>query len=174
MPRAKEFTTEAEIPGIFKLGVLWVPDDDEVQAAWELYVELITRVAVAELGHDQGSLREALTSIHSLFGVTRDLLRKYGPVVAKPKGKGELSFGLISVRMLNNVLRPFLAQWHPALKDWEARRPEGRSSIDHERAWQHASALRDALEGRRLVLNRVAGLLANVAQVPLIHEPKDT
>jgi hypothetical protein len=36
--------------------------------------------------------------------------------VATPKG-GDLSFGLIAMTVLNKVLRPLLAQWHPELAD---------------------------------------------------------
>lgn len=38
----------------------WEPDEAERRAAWELCVELITRVAVVKLGTAEGLLREAL------------------------------------------------------------------------------------------------------------------
>ena len=47
----------------------WEPDQVERDAAWELYVELVTRIAVAQLGPGGGVLREALTSLHQFFGV---------------------------------------------------------------------------------------------------------
>lgn len=38
-------------------------------------MELVTRIAVVPLGSGEGILREALTSLHQLFGVTREILR---------------------------------------------------------------------------------------------------
>src|SRR5512135_26700 len=83
----------------------WEADESEQQAAWELYVELVTRAATVELKPGEGLLREALSSLHQVFGETREILRKYGPGVAKPKGQGKLSLGLIAVTVLNSALR---------------------------------------------------------------------
>jgi hypothetical protein len=106
------------LPWIGAIGGEWEPDDSEVKAAWELYVELATRISIVELQPEQGLLREALGSLYSLFGTTREILRKYGPTVGKPKGEGGLSFGLLSVAVLNTVLHPVLAKWHPVLEDY--------------------------------------------------------
>lgn len=158
----------------FGLGGLqgtWEPDEGEQQAAWEMYVELITRVAVVELGPDEGLLREVLSSLHSLFGTTRSILREHGPVVAQAKGGGEYSFGLLAVIILNKVLRPLLAKWHPRLLDYESTCPPPRSQTDHERAWTSREELRAALEEVRGTLTQYAELLALVAGVPLLQAP---
>ena len=128
--------------GPAKLSGKWVPDQAERDAAWELYVELVTRVAVVPLGPRQGVLREALSSLYALFGVTREILRKYGPAVARPPKEGQYRFGHLAVWMLNAALRPVLASWHPELSRWEASRPEGMSVVEHEAAWQWAPQLR--------------------------------
>jgi hypothetical protein len=60
-----------------------------------MYVELITRISVVELKPGEGLLREALSSLYTLFDTTRMILRKYGPSVAQPKGKDKLSFGYL-------------------------------------------------------------------------------
>jgi hypothetical protein len=158
----------------FGLGGLqgtWEPDEGEKQAAWEMYVELITRVAVVELGPEEGLLREALSSLYGLFGTTRSILRVHGPVVAQAKGDGEYSFGLLAVIILNNVLRPLLAEWHPRLLDYESIRPPAGSQTDHERAWISRGELRDALEDVSRTLTQYAELLATVAGVPLLQTP---
>jgi hypothetical protein len=51
----------------------------------------VTRIAVVSLGPDEGLLREALASLHSLFAITRDILRRYGPNIAEPKPDGQYS-----------------------------------------------------------------------------------
>ncbi len=111
--------------GVVQLSGTWEPNDTERLAAWELYVELLTRISVAPLAQDHGLLREALTSLYSLFGTTRQILRTHGPDIAEPKRDGEYSFGFLAVVMLNFSLRPLLAQWHPELEDWESQRRNG-------------------------------------------------
>jgi hypothetical protein len=49
--------------GVGGLRGVWQPDQEEQKAAWEMYVELITRIAVVELGPSEGLLREALSSL---------------------------------------------------------------------------------------------------------------
>jgi hypothetical protein len=144
----------------------WEPNDDERKAAWELYVELVTRISVVPLGRDEGLLREALSSLYSLFATTRDILRRYGPDVAEPKPHSQYSFGVLAVAMLNYGLRPVLARWHPALEDWETSRPPERSRGEHERAWEYASELRAALNATRDVLTQYARLMADACGVP--------
>lgn len=68
--------------------------------------------------------------------------------------------------MLNGVLRPVVAKWHPLLLDHEARRPEGVSMVDHERLWERDRELREELAAARTALAEYANLLAKVADVP--------
>lgn len=161
----RKFSVSAKLP-FLEIGGEWEPDDAERKAAWEMYVELVTRISVVELGPDQGILREALNSLYSLFGTTRDILRKYGPSIAKPSEQGSPSFGYIAVAVLNQVLRPVLATWHPRLQAYESTRQESQSIVEHERAWQHADELRAALEATRVELLAYASLLGEVTGAP--------
>ena len=155
-----------QLPYFGGIAGTWEPDENERDAAWEMYVELVTRISVADLQPTEGLLREALSSLYSLFETTRGILRKYGPGVAKPKGHGDLSFGQVAVAVLNGVLRPILAKWHPLLLDREAQRPEGISLLDHERLWERDGELREELAEARKALADYANLLAKVADVP--------
>jgi hypothetical protein len=166
MPKFTGFKVSLKLPYIGSIEGTWEPDESERKAAWEMYVELITRIAVAKLGPDEGLLREALSSMYSLFATTRNILREYGPGIAQPKGDDQLSFGYLAVAVLNTVLRPLLAKWHPLLKDYEDLRPGNISSLAYERAWEHYAALRKAIDDGRLVLTDYANLLAEVAGVP--------
>jgi hypothetical protein len=142
-----------------------------IAAAWEMYVELVTRIAVVELRPQLGLLSEALSSLYTLFETTREILRKYGPAVAVPKGDGDVSFGRLAVAVLNGVLRPTLAKWHPLLLDWEAQRAAGVSAFEHERSWEAAGHLRRELEAVRDALTDYANLLAEVAGVQPLSWP---
>jgi len=150
----------------FKITGTWEPNDAERLAAWELYVELITRVAVVPLNAGEGLLREALTSLYSLFASTRDILRRRGPSIAEPKPDGQYNFGYLSVAMLNAAIRPVLARWHPLLDDWENIRPPERSRVEHERQWPQADQLRADLDRTRATLASYASLLAAACGIP--------
>jgi hypothetical protein len=149
----------------------WQPDENERKASWEMYVELITRVSVVALRPEEGLLREALSSLYALFDTTRAILREYGPGVAKPKGKGRLSFGNLSVTILNAVLRPLLAKWHPLLLDYENTRATTISALEHERNWARNTELRQELAAVRGTLIAYADVLAEVAGVPSLIAP---
>ncbi|GAB3479549.1 hypothetical protein [Nocardiopsis coralliicola] len=169
MPKPSQVSVKLSIPMFGEISGVWEPDDAERRAAWELYVELITRVTVVDLRPDEGLMREALGSVYTLFGSTREILRRYGPDVALRRPRGKLSFGAISVAVLNGALRPFLARWHPALTSYEATLPEGGDLVAHERAWEHADELRRELAEVRTALTDLARLLAEVAGVADFH-----
>jgi hypothetical protein len=160
--------------GLGSISGSWGPDDAERKAAWEMYVELVTRVSVEALGPSQGLLREALTSLYSLFDSTRDILRRYGPEVAIPKRGHDLSFGAIAVAVLNRALRPLLARWHPEITHYESTRGAQVSPLEHERNWNKSQDLRAALEEVRKTLVAYADLLGEVAGVPSLiqREPE--
>jgi len=139
----------------------WEADPTERRAAWSLYVELVTRVAVQPLETDQGLLREALTSLYSLFGTTREILKDAGPDV----GASHDSVGGIAIAVLNNGLRPFLAKWHPTLQAWEAQKPTTLSFKEHEKNWPEESTLYSELDNLRQGLEQYAKALATIAGV---------
>ena len=78
--------------------------NDDKKAAWEMYVELLTRITTQYLAPNDGDEKTALTSIYSLFGITRQILRSYGPKAQE--------FAKVAIVVLNQVIRPFTASWH--------------------------------------------------------------
>lgn len=139
----------------------WISDPTERKAAWALYVELVTRVATEALNEDEGLLREALTSLYSLFASTRQILRDAGPAV----GISHDSLGGLAIGVLNIGLRPFLAKWHPLLLNWEAKPHPDKSAKEHEREWSHENELREKLEVLRHELKTYADALATIAGI---------
>jgi hypothetical protein len=149
-----------------EIGGVWEPNDTERRAAWELYVELVTRVAVVPLPDDRGIAREALISLYQLFPIHREVLRKAGPAVAEPKRNGEYNLGYLSVAALNFCVRPFLATWHPQLSAWESTRKDEISPLQHERAWPRHAELRSDLDLLRGQLRTYAQWLSAACDVP--------
>jgi len=95
--------------GSIKLNVLFAeieftPTEDDQTAAWDMYVELITRIATQRLDENTGDEETALNSVYSLFDITRTVL--------KEKGRNAPNFTKIAIIVLNQVIRPFTAKWH--------------------------------------------------------------
>ena len=130
-------------------------------AAWKLYVELNTRITTQPLSTSEGFLREALTSLYAVFGITREILKEAGPAVAQ----GDESLGFYAMEILNQVLRPVLAKWHPALSHWEEQRDPKVSPLEHEKKWAKAGKLRKELEATRKTIVKYCEALATLAGV---------
>lgn len=174
MAKLTSVKVKLQLPLIGGVEGTWEPDESERNAAWEMYVELITRISVVELKPEEGLLREALSSLYTLFDTTRKILRKYGPSVAQPKGKDNLSFGYLAVTILNVVLRPILAKWHPLLLDYESTKDSSVSPLGHEKQWDKHDELRQVLNNVHIVLTEYANLLARVVGVPSLIAKEPT
>ena len=72
-------------------------------AAWELYVELATRITTQPLPDKDGDEKTALDSVAGLFPLTRDVLKRHGPGCAE--------CARLAIPVLNQVVRPFTAKW---------------------------------------------------------------
>ena len=78
--------------------------DADANAAWDLYIELLTRTTIQTLEPEHGDEDTALQSIFSLFSITRSVIKEYG--------KDCIEFTKIAVVILNQKIRPFTAKWH--------------------------------------------------------------
>lgn len=78
--------------------------DADANAAWELYVEMLTRIVTQPLPAEHGDEQAALDSVYRLFSITREILRRHG--------KDTVQFSKVAVPVLNQVVRPFTAKWH--------------------------------------------------------------
>tara|TARA_R110001592_G_scaffold22272_1_gene88844 strand:+ start:302 stop:781 length:480 start_codon:yes stop_codon:yes gene_type:complete len=82
------------------------PNDPDRDAAWDLYVELLTRTTTQYLEPEYGDEKTSLESVHALFKLTRDTL--------KVRGRHCNEFAKIGIIVLNQVVRPFTSKWHKA------------------------------------------------------------
>jgi hypothetical protein len=122
----------------------WEPKDEDKDAAWDLYVELITRVATQRLEPEEGDEAAALKSIYELFSLTRATIRRHG--------RHCINFTRIAVVVLNQKVRPFTAKWHPRLL---------AGDLDA----QERVAFRDELRELQTDLRNYTRLLADMAAV---------
>ncbi len=82
----------------------FAPRDKDKQAAWEMYIELLTRITTQALPEKDGGEQSALASIYSLFPTTREIIRR--------NGRPCVEFTKIAIVILNQLVRPFTAKWH--------------------------------------------------------------
>jgi hypothetical protein len=82
----------------------WKPMDQDKDAAWELYIELLTRIATQKLAPDHGDEKTALESVVQLFPLTRESIKRHG--------RDCQEFAKIAIVVLNQLVRPFTAKWH--------------------------------------------------------------
>jgi hypothetical protein len=74
MVKIKTKAVEFSIPGWVKVSL--EPNDTERRAAWQLYVELATRVASQPFDRTTGSVRAVLESMHAVTMTAQDQVSK--------------------------------------------------------------------------------------------------
>jgi hypothetical protein len=135
------------------------PNDHERQAAWSLYVELQTRIAVQPFQRDSGLLREVLSSLYALFAFTREVLRQAGPDVAHTPD----SFGPLAIKVLTIGIAPFTTRWHQRLLQHESHRLESLTPFEHERQWPEFETMVAELEVLQGKMKQYADALLKIA-----------
>ena len=134
------------------LEVNWEPRDEDRDAAWELYVELVTRVTTQRLAPQEGDEAAALDSIYQLFPLTRETIKR--------NGRNCINFTRIAVVMLNQKVRPFTAKWHRRMMDGSLNSTENK---------QFRTELRDL----QIELRNYTGLLSELAAVEDLTDLED-
>ncbi len=131
----------------------FMPKDADRAAAWDLYVELLTRITTQELPDGSGEEKTALDSVHSLFETTRSIL--------KARGRQAEVFTKIAIVVLNQIVRPFTAKWHRLSLEDAFARPETCTEFRQE--------LRDL----QSVLSKYTRALADIADVEDLTDLED-
>ena len=121
------------------------PQEADKNAAWDLYIELLTRITTQPLPKEHGDEQTALNSVFALFGLTRDVLKKHG--------RDAEEFSKIAIVVLNQVIRPFTAKWHKESID---------GAFDNS---EKCNEFRDELKKLQLVLGIYTQMLSDMAGV---------
>ena len=123
----------------------WTPKTADKDAAWALYIELLTRITTQPLPSEHGDEKTALDSVYSLFAVTREVIKEQGPDC--------INFTKIAIVVLNQVIRPFTAKWH-------RKSLAGAFEQESER-----SAFREELAALQVELLKYSRMLADIVGV---------
>ena len=124
-------------------------------AAWELYIEMLTRIVTQPLPSEAGDEQTALDSVYSLFGTTREILRRHG--------RGTIQFSKVAIPVLNQVVRPFTAKWHKESQEEAFKHESKRKEFRRELA-----ALQEDLRNYNRMLADIAEVedLTSLEQTP--------
>lgn len=147
-----------KVPGVGDVKFFFT--DHQRQVGWKIFTESVTRIVTQSLGTSDGRNDAALASIHRFFSRTRELLQEMPP---SPKpAANNWTVELLAIKMMNGVMRPFLAKWHPI---FEKHKENDRYE---EPGWEYRIEFRRELENIRLKLvdhTRALGELVGVARL---------
>lgn len=148
------------------------PSDEERAAAYQLLIELATRLPYLRATSTDGRIRDALGCVDDLGDLTRSALRDNGVDTAGGSA-GNLSLAVIAVRVLNEILSPVAARWRPLLDDHEARRgtqANAMSEVDWERMWPAAPECRSDLDAMVASVRAYIDTLSRIAGTPEVAD----
>ena len=127
--------------------------DRNKDAAWAMYIEMLTRITTQPLPDQDGDEKTALDNVYLLFETTREVLKKYG--------RESPEFSKLAVLILNQKVRRFTATWH---------RKSLAGAFDDPNA---CAAFRDELKDLRVILQGYMQALAALAGVEDITDISD-
>ena len=123
-------------------------------AAWDLYVEMLTRIVTQPLPLESGDEQAALESVYSLAPATRDILRHHG--------RASIQFSKVAVPVLNQIIRPFTTKWH---------RESSAGSFKHESKRMQFCEELLSLQMEQRNYNRMLAEIAGVEDLTGLEEP---
>ncbi len=142
------------------LGILSIGgefSEEDRQCAWELYCELVSRVALMGKENDRGELvftgevyDQSLDSLYAFFHEARALMRRY-PVGRIAAGGARNHLGFFIAALLEVVIRPFLEKWQASYRHWWKRECERLPQASPFERQQGYPRLREMLEDWRRV-----------------------
>ena len=133
----------------FNLGFVQIGgelNEEDRQCAWELYCEIVTRVAVrgsldGESKDDFGGevYKESLDSLYAFFLEARQIMKRFP--VGKIGASDKSHLGFFIVTMLEVVVRPFLEKWHTPVRHFWKEADESIPPLERQKAFAHREAL---------------------------------
>lgn len=105
------------------------PNYDDLQIAFRLWTELSTRKIGLPIDEDNDVIVEIYNSWYEFFKITREMVSTI-PVSKLRKNKSTRKIVEISIKILNNELRPHLTKWQAKFRRWYNWKLEDNSSTN--------------------------------------------
>lgn len=142
-------TLKAEIPG---LGTIEFEESQKTrELAYQIWVELGTRKIGLEFDEEYDVIDEVYNSWYEAFKTIRNILEA---IPANEMQHSEMFISL-SVRVLNDGLRPHLTQWQAKFRKWyqeELKNSNGKSPQEIQRQFPEYGALVTSLKNTNAVM----------------------
>lgn len=146
-----------KLPYVNAIQGAWDVKECETHAAWETYVEIVTRILPAHpVTHTRHPQME-LASIQQLFDKIRDILKKFGPAIGQTHLAGGLTFAFLALTIMNVVLRPALME-HKCLPGEESRESPDRPPGEDQRLCEQLNKTYAVLIDFCNILTQAAGV----------------
>ena len=136
-------------------------DSHQRRAAWRIFFEMVSRIAIRPMDDDLGDDGAALTSLKNLFDECRKIVCGLEDDFV-PKTNTVETYTL---EMLNSQLAPFLSAWHPKWDSWKRSQEKAGESVDSSQWGEHSNfrnglrELQDSLRERARDFAKVAGVM---------------
>ena len=115
--RYSEFEiNEAQI-GIGQHKIKIRPSDEDLQIAYQLWVELSTRKIGIKIDEENDVISELYNSWYEFFKIARDLIKSI-PVRKVRANDSTQKIVELSFKILNEALRPHLTMWQARFRHW--------------------------------------------------------
>jgi hypothetical protein len=151
--RYSEFEiNEAEI-GIGKNKVKIKPNDQDLQIAYQLWVELSTRKIGLPIEKDHDVVVELYNSWYEFFRIARELVKTV-PVKKVRANSSTQELIDVSFKILNEALRPHLTMWQARFRSWYQIEQESNPNLSPQEL-QRAYPKYEELEKDMLRVNEI-------------------
>lgn len=107
---------EADI-GIGSSKVTIKPNYEDMQIAYQLWVELSTRTIGLSIDLDNDVIEAIYDSWHEFFMLTRELVKGI-PISKIRKDKSTKELVRVAIEVLNEGIRPHLTKWQARFRKW--------------------------------------------------------
>jgi hypothetical protein len=147
------------------------PNNDDLQIAYKLWVELRTRKLGLQFEEENDVIVEVYNSWYEFFRITRELIKSIP--VTKVAGQVDTQrLVSISIGVLNKAIRPHLTKWQSRFRRWyetEIQKPEhiGKAPQDVQRLFPEYSELVVELKKTNSGIVAYARLLGEIIHVNL-------
>lgn len=114
--RVKDFEIDEATLGVGDHRLKLRPNDTDRQIAYAIWVELSTRKLGLPIDPEHDVIHEVYDSWYAFFGVARELIKDVP--VYKLRRRDTLQVVELSLRVLNDGMRPHLTKWQARYRHW--------------------------------------------------------
>jgi len=146
--------------------VKFQPNDQDIQIAHKIWVELVTRKAALPFDPENDVILEVYDSWHAMFQTIRSLLGEVpGSLIRSERSTQELT--RIATGTLNYGLRPHLTRWQARFRSWHEQHRSllaTKTPQELQREFPHYEQLVQELQAVSQQLAQYAAALQQIVQ----------